>query len=179
MFTRAEKGYLALTLFFLAAGSGIKAYRHSLVKLGPFPSAASRPEDRSAPIPADSAAFDSTAPDSAAPGRTEDFHAAGGGAPLPESPGLASSGGALSEPGRATRSRGGSAAAKAGFTGKVDLNGADAAALARVKGIGEKTAQAIIEYRKAHGPFRELRDLLQVKGIGEKKLEKLSPFLIL
>src|SRR4051812_30820497 len=37
MFTQAEKGYLALTLCFLAAGSGIKAYRHASIRLGPFP----------------------------------------------------------------------------------------------------------------------------------------------
>jgi competence protein ComEA len=62
---------------------------------------------------------------------------------------------------------------------KVDVNRADAAALTRVKGIGAKTAQAIIEHRRAHGAYRNLRDLLQVKGIGEKKLEKLAPYLIL
>lgn len=48
-----------------------------------------------------------------------------------------------------------------------------------IRGIGEKTAQVIVQYRVEHGPFRELRELLQVKGIGEKKLEKIVPFLIL
>ena len=72
-----------------------------------------------------------------------------------------------------------SASAKSGFTGKVNLNRAAAAELGQIKGIGEKTAQAIVDYRRTHGPYRDLRDLLQLKGIGEKKLEKLTPYLIL
>lgn len=68
---------------------------------------------------------------------------------------------------------------KSAFSGKVDLNRADERELSAVRGLGEKTARAIVQYRKAHGPYRRLRDLLQVKGIGEKKLEKLGPYLIL
>jgi competence protein ComEA len=49
----------------------------------------------------------------------------------------------------------------------------------RIKGVGEKTAAAILAYRRAHGPFRDVRELLQIKGIGEKKLEKLRPHIIL
>jgi competence protein ComEA len=49
----------------------------------------------------------------------------------------------------------------------------------RIKGVGEKTAAAILAYRRAHGPFRDVRELLRIKGIGEKKLEKLRPYIIL
>ncbi|GAU77439.1 helix-hairpin-helix domain-containing protein [Fusibacter sp. 3D3] len=45
--------------------------------------------------------------------------------------------------------------------------------LIHFKGIGEKTAQAIIEYRNQHGGFTDFKELLLVKGIGEKKLEQL------
>ena len=60
---------------------------------------------------------------------------------------------------------------------KVHLNEADAKELLHVKGIGPKRAQAIVQYREKHGPFRSVDDLAQVRGIGTKKLEKLRPFL--
>jgi competence protein ComEA len=55
----------------------------------------------------------------------------------------------------------------------VNLNTAGVDQLKQLKGIGEKTAQAIVEYREKNGPFQKVEDLLQVKGIGEKKLEEL------
>ena len=57
--------------------------------------------------------------------------------------------------------------------GKVNLNTADAATLAReLLGIGEVKAQAIVEYRTANGAFASVDDLLEVKGIGAAILEK-------
>jgi competence protein ComEA len=58
----------------------------------------------------------------------------------------------------------------------VDLNTADAAALTKIPGIGPATAQRIIEWREQSGPFRQVEDLMKVKGIGEKSLEKLRPY---
>jgi competence protein ComEA len=181
MFTRAEKGYLALTLFFLAAGSGIKAYRHAGVRLGPFPDPAAS-DSSTASLPADSASPPASQYDSlpgvsplAVNDSSNGFAPAVGtavteGNPAPEK----------GDPRpRSARSSPKGAANKAAFDGKVDLNRADAAELTRIRGIGDKTAQAIVEYRRAHGPFRDFRDLLQLKGIGEKKLEKLIPYLIL
>lgn len=56
----------------------------------------------------------------------------------------------------------------------VDINSADSQELAdRLKGIGPAKATAIVEFRSANGPFRSIEDLLQVKGIGVKTLEKL------
>ena len=55
----------------------------------------------------------------------------------------------------------------------VDINRADAAAIAAaLQGIGPKKAAAIVAHRRRHGPFRRLEDLLQVKGIGPKLLER-------
>lgn len=55
----------------------------------------------------------------------------------------------------------------------VDINTADAETLMRVlDGIGEKKAIAIIEFRKKHGPFKDIIELNQVDGIGEKTIEK-------
>jgi len=62
-------------------------------------------------------------------------------------------------------------AAGAGET--VNLNAADADALAAgMVGIGPAKAQAIVEYREQHGPFKTVDDLLLVKGIGEATLAK-------
>ena len=50
----------------------------------------------------------------------------------------------------------------------VNINTADASTLATaLDGVGAARAKAIVEYREAHGPFRSVDDLAQVKGIGE------------
>jgi competence protein ComEA len=54
---------------------------------------------------------------------------------------------------------------------KIDLNSADAETLASIKGVGEKKAEAIIEYREKNGKFNKIEDVLKVKGIGDKLLE--------
>ncbi len=59
------------------------------------------------------------------------------------------------------------------FAAPVDINRADAKTLDReLVGIGPKTAQAIVDYRSKHGPFKSADDLLKVKGVGKKTLEK-------
>jgi competence protein ComEA len=57
--------------------------------------------------------------------------------------------------------------------GPVNINTADAATLSReLRGIGAKRAQAIVDYRKAHGPFRSADELALVKGIGPAAINK-------
>jgi competence protein ComEA len=57
----------------------------------------------------------------------------------------------------------------------VDLNTASVADLDTLPGIGPTTAQAIVDYRSAHGRFRAVDDLLEVRGIGPAKLEEIRP----
>ena len=52
----------------------------------------------------------------------------------------------------------------------LDLNAADAKALATLPGIGEELAGRIVEYRTANGPFAAVEDLDGVPGIGEGKI---------
>ena len=56
---------------------------------------------------------------------------------------------------------------------QVNINTASAEEIAEaVKGIGITKAKAIVEYREQHGTFQSLDELIEVKGIGEKTLEK-------
>lgn len=56
---------------------------------------------------------------------------------------------------------------------QVNINTADAATLAReLKGVGVKRAQAIVEYREKHGPFKSADELALVKGIGQAAISK-------
>ena len=57
----------------------------------------------------------------------------------------------------------------------VNLNTAGTEQLSTIPGIGESMARRIIEWRDEHGPFRRVEDLMKVKGIGEKSLEKMRP----
>ncbi len=57
--------------------------------------------------------------------------------------------------------------ASAAFAGPVNINTASEAQLAEaLTGIGSARAAAIVEYRKANGPFRRAEDLSKVEGIG-------------
>lgn len=60
------------------------------------------------------------------------------------------------------------------FAGEpVDINSADASTLAEgLTGVGLSKAEAIVAYRNEHGPFASAEDLVQVKGIGDKLVER-------
>lgn len=57
----------------------------------------------------------------------------------------------------------------------INLNTATADQLETLPGIGQKTAERIIEYRTKSGGFKRIEDLMNVKGIGEKSFLKLKP----
>ncbi len=60
----------------------------------------------------------------------------------------------------------------------VNPNTASVTELMQLPGVGAKTAERIVAYRKEHGPFHRLEDLMNVKGIGEKSFAKLRPHLV-
>ena len=73
------------------------------------------------------------------------------------------------------------AATAAGTTdaAKINLNSATAEQLTSLPGIGSATARLIIEHRTRVGKFNRIEELLNVKGIGEKKFEALKDLLTL
>ncbi len=59
--------------------------------------------------------------------------------------------------------------------GTVNINRANSAQLQTLNGIGPTKAQEILKYRKIHGSFNSVDELVNVKGIGPKTLIKLKP----
>ena len=59
---------------------------------------------------------------------------------------------------------------------KININSADSSQLQTINGIGPSTAEKIIRYRTSKGAFKSIDDLKKVNGIGDKKLEKLRPY---
>lgn len=59
----------------------------------------------------------------------------------------------------------------------IDINKAGMNALESLPGIGPAISERIISYRKQHGPFQSYEDIRNVKGIGEKRLEKMKSFI--
>ena len=59
------------------------------------------------------------------------------------------------------------------YAGKVNINSADAKTLAQeLTGVGEKKAALIVEYREKNGAYKSADDLVKVKGISSKTIEK-------
>jgi competence ComEA-like helix-hairpin-helix protein len=60
---------------------------------------------------------------------------------------------------------------------KVYLNTATVEQLSTLPGVGEKLAGRILEYRQKAGGFKATAELLNVRGIGEKNLAKMQPYI--
>jgi competence protein ComEA len=70
-----------------------------------------------------------------------------------------------------------SAASRSGSA--VDINTANQAELESLPRIGPVLAARILEYRDQNGPFKRIEDLVRVKGIGDKTLERLRPYVVI
>lgn len=61
--------------------------------------------------------------------------------------------------------------------GVVNVNTATVEQLQLLPGVGPALAERIVAFREANGPFRSAEELEAVKGIGEKALDRLRPYL--
>lgn len=59
-------------------------------------------------------------------------------------------------------------------SGQININTAGVDQLSKLPGIGKKKAERIISFRKKNGRFRKTRDIMKVKGIGEKTFKKFA-----
>lgn len=60
----------------------------------------------------------------------------------------------------------------------VEVNSATWVEWAQLEGLGETLARRIVEDREEHGPFQTPDDLLRVRGIGRRTLDRIRPFLV-
>ena len=60
----------------------------------------------------------------------------------------------------------------------LDLNSATPEQLEQLPGIGPTAAQAIVNFRTKSGPFRRVEDLLAIRGISQRKLDELRPYVM-
>lgn len=66
-----------------------------------------------------------------------------------------------------------------GASHKLNINRAGCQELSGLKGLTPSLAKKVIEYRQENGPFGAIEELKKVKGIGERRLEKLKDYLTL
>lgn len=59
----------------------------------------------------------------------------------------------------------------------VNINTSGSEELQQVPGIGPATAQKILQMRKSYGPFKSVDDLLAIRGLGQKRLDKMRKYL--
>lgn len=62
--------------------------------------------------------------------------------------------------------------------GKIDINTADEKKLEEIPGVGPATAKKIVDYRNREGKFKDVEDLKNVTGIGDKKFENMKEYVV-
>ena len=62
--------------------------------------------------------------------------------------------------------------------GAVNVNTATSEQLQLLPGVGPALAERIIEFREANGPFKKVDELVAVRGIGDKSLARLKPYVV-
>jgi competence protein ComEA len=94
-------------------------------------------------------------------------------------PGMTPTAASIPSSSQPTSSAGSTSKFKNPGDGVVNVNTADAAELQRLPGVGPSTAQKILEYRAQIGRFSLPDQMMDVKGIGPKKFERMRPFISL
>jgi competence protein ComEA len=61
----------------------------------------------------------------------------------------------------------------------ININTATKEDLIKLPGVGPSTAEKIIEYREKINGFKKIEDIMKVKGIGQKKFEKMKPYIFI
>ncbi len=69
-----------------------------------------------------------------------------------------------------------SSPSSSGPASKININSADLSELTKIPGVGEKTAQKILDYR-ANNSFSSIEDIKNVPGIGDKKFESMKDYI--
>ena len=62
----------------------------------------------------------------------------------------------------------------AGESSKIELNEATVQELVKIKGIGQKYAERIVEYRENNGRFEKIEEIMNIKGIGMKTFDSIK-----
>jgi competence protein ComEA len=61
--------------------------------------------------------------------------------------------------------------------GSININTASASELEKLPGIGTKTAEAIVEFRRSNGTFRRAEHLMLIRGVSEERFLRIRPLL--
>ena len=69
------------------------------------------------------------------------------------------------------------ASARINFFLPIDINTATIEDFTLIPGVGEKTAQSIVSFREKNKGITDLQDLIKIRGVGEKKLNRMLPYL--
>jgi competence protein ComEA len=59
---------------------------------------------------------------------------------------------------------------------KLNLNDADVEELTQIRGVGDKIARKIVDYREQHGPFKSCDDLKKIPGFSQTEMEALKKY---
>ncbi len=62
-------------------------------------------------------------------------------------------------------------------TSPININTANSTQLQTVPGIGPSTAEKILQMRKSYGPFKSVGDLMAIRGLGAKRMDKMKKYL--
>jgi len=161
--TRAEKTALIVLTLILGSGAALRAWEKSGVEIGPVHDLESL---RKLVVDARQITGDSLFPCAVEPPNYSQSQS------WPER-----DPDSISEPLKMAKAASSHRSGKKAPASVLDLNLAGAAEWERLPGIGPATAKAILAKRIACNGFRRIEDLLEVKGIGPKKLALLRPWL--